>query len=383
MISGVSERRAYARESGLAADLLTAEFLVSPYSSSHTDDFNDNVFDFGKWPNSYGAVDEVGGRARIPCTSGYAGVATAAIYAFDQVFAQLFPPALNGATTECYLSMLVQSGKQNTAVPGTDIGAYVDRVGGTINFINWAGFFDPNTVTITYDPVAHAWVRMRMLSGQLLWETAPDGLTWTIRRTLESPPAWLINTDMQLFFESHRSDGTSNFAEADYFNVAPVSTVSGTISDTLGGLTAPATGVPTVTGSITDTLGGLTAPATGLRTVAGTVTTTLGALTANATGTRTTPGTISDTLGGLTATAIGVRTTPGTSALTLGSLTAAAAGDVTRLGSIATTLGELTAAAIGTVVPFDPITPRPDLGSTSRPTSGTTARPFAGVTARP
>lgn len=285
MLAGVAERRAYARDADVVGDLLVPEFLVGPYSSSHADDFNDNVFDWVKWPNSYGAVDEVGTRGRLPCTTGYSGIATQAKYSFDQVFAQLFPPALAGATSECYLSFLVQSAKQNTAVPGTDIGTYIDRVGGTINFINWVGFFDPDTVTITYDPVAHAWVRMRMLSGQLLWETAPDGATWTIRRTLETPPAWLINTDMQLFFECHRSDGTANFAEVDNFNVPPFSTVAGSISDTLGGLTAPAAGTRTVTGSIADALGGLTAPAVGTRTVPGSISGTLGGLTAPATGT--------------------------------------------------------------------------------------------------
>jgi hypothetical protein len=431
VISGVSERRGYGRGAGLVGDLLTEEFLTGPYASSHTDDFDDNSFDWVKWPNSYGAVAEVGGRARVPTTTSYSGLATQAKYSFDQVFARWWPPALNGGTFDCYFAFFVQSAKQNTAVPGTDVGVIIDVVNNTLSFINWVSFSDANTVAIPYDPVAHAWFRLRMASGQLLYETAPDGLTWTVRRTLEQPPTWLINSDMQLFFESHRGDGTTNFAEVDSFNIAPSGgAVSGTAAANLGGLTATALGVRSSLGATTTNLGGLTATAVGVRSVtatatadlgglsatgAGTVTagttdvtgtaaatlagltataagvrqasgataTTLGALTATAAGFRTVPGTTTITLGALTATAGGSRTTSGPAAANLGALTAAAVGEVARSGMAAATLGALVAAANGVGLTVSKVTLRPSTGTTARPSSTVTTRPLAGTTARP
>ncbi|MFE9015649.1 hypothetical protein [Streptomyces cyaneofuscatus] len=38
--------------------------------------FNDNVVDtVSRWPRSYGSISETGGRARVPCTTGYAAYA--------------------------------------------------------------------------------------------------------------------------------------------------------------------------------------------------------------------------------------------------------------------------------------------------------------------
>lgn len=43
---------------------------------------------------------------------------------------------------------------------------------------------------IPYLPVAHRFWRVRELAGQILWETSPNGQTWTIQR-LETAPAFL------------------------------------------------------------------------------------------------------------------------------------------------------------------------------------------------
>jgi hypothetical protein len=44
-----------------------------------------------------------------------------------------------------------------------------------------------SSTSIAYDGVAHRWLRIRETGGNLLWETAPDGSTWTTRRTISSP----------------------------------------------------------------------------------------------------------------------------------------------------------------------------------------------------
>src|SRR5690606_32997647 len=73
--------------------------------------------------------------------------------------------------------------------------------------------------------------------GQVLWDTSPDGITWTNRRTITTP-AWVttgIDT-VALDMSAHRDVGTADYAEYDNFNVnvsVPV-TGSETPSDTEG-----------------------------------------------------------------------------------------------------------------------------------------------------
>lgn len=40
-----------------------------------------------------------------------------------------------------------------------------------------------NNTSISYDPIAHRWLRLREDSGTLYWETSPDGLNWTVQRS--------------------------------------------------------------------------------------------------------------------------------------------------------------------------------------------------------
>lgn len=245
------------------AGTATAAAKTAAALSTLIDDFNDGSVDFVKWPNSYGSLTETGGRTQIPCTTTYSGLASPATYLFDQLSVQLFPPAQAGAAVECYMSLWAWSAAQNASVSGTYIGATIDRVAGTITFVNFVGFSDGAAVSLTYDPVAHAWVRMRRSAGDVLWETAPDGSTWTTRRTVSSPPTWLFNNDIQVFVECHRLDGTANTGEVDNFNVT-ASTIAGTATITGAGTTSAA-GAVVVSGSASATGAGSTTAAVVLR----------------------------------------------------------------------------------------------------------------------
>jgi SH3-like domain-containing protein len=182
-----------------------------------TDNFNDGVVDSAKWPASFGGYSETGGRARVSCDTGFSAYASAALYTLQESVArcQLFPPAAGGAATEAWAQLLVTS-----STPGTDAVAEVNAATGQLAMRLRAGFIDTGPVLLPYDPVAHAWVRIREASGSLLWETSPDGITWATRRTAASP-AWVSATDLQVQLLAHRDSGTVNFAEFDNFNVAP------------------------------------------------------------------------------------------------------------------------------------------------------------------
>lgn len=365
--------------------------------STLTDNFDDNSIDVVKWPGNYGTTTETGGRARLTCDTSFNAYVSAATYTFDSFYLRAYPAAAAGAASTAYLSVFLASTGQPA---GTNVGYSIDAVTGNVQLINWVGFSDAGLVTLTYDATAHAWLRIGASAGTLVWQTSPDGSTWTTRRSITTP-AWLAAaSDVKVFCEAHRDSGTNNFAEIDNFNTVPFSTVNATGDATLGALTAAATGTRTTPGSAAATLGALTAAATGTRTTPASAAATLGAITAAATGTRTTPAAGDATLGALTAAATGTRTVPAGADATLAGLTAAAIGTRTTPGSAAATLGGITAAAAGrlavaaagtvalgaltaTATAPSRTTPRPDAGTTARPDSGITSRPYAGITARP
>lgn len=187
-----------------------------PSLSSLVDNFNDGIIS-ANWGNSYGGATETSGRARVPCTTGFAGYQTA--YSWTLAGASLFVkvvtvPAASTAT-EAYCGLLV-----NSATDGTRIGFTVKAPGGgTLRMQNDVGYFDASAVEITYDPVNHAFLRLREDGVNVYWDTSPDGTTWTNRRTLASP-AWIATAidACALDMSAHRDAGTSDYAEYDLFN---------------------------------------------------------------------------------------------------------------------------------------------------------------------
>lgn len=185
------------------------------------DDFDDGVVDPVLWSQSYGDPVEAGGRARVPCTTGYAAYRSASIYtlSWSQVALRAFPPAASGATTAAF-SIFVLSD-----VGGTDAGFVIDAAQGAMGLYLRVGYGDGSALYPAYDPVAHAWLRLREDAGTLHWETSPDGRAWTVRRTAASP-AWVAQSTLSLLMESRRDAGTSDFAEADNLNITRAGTVA-------------------------------------------------------------------------------------------------------------------------------------------------------------
>ena len=179
------------------------------------DDFGDNVRDPVLWSQSYGDPVEAGGRARIPCTTGYAAYRSASVYslAWAQVAARVYPPAASGASTAA-MSFLVLSG-----TGGTDAGFLIDAAQTAMGLYLRVGYADGGALFLTYDPVAHAFLRLREDGGTLHWETSADGVAWTVRRTAASP-AWVSQSTLSLLIEAHRDAGADDFAEADQLNTA-------------------------------------------------------------------------------------------------------------------------------------------------------------------
>lgn len=127
--------------------------------------------------------------------------------------------------------------------------------------------------------------------------------------------------------------------------------IAGAVSSTLGAVTASATGAVAIVGAATATLGAVTAAATGTLALSGALSSTLGAVTASATGALDLAGSLSSTLGAVTLTGVGTLVDGGSGALTsaLGAVTATATGALAISGALAGTLGAASLAASGSV----------------------------------
>ena len=193
--------------------------------STLQDTFDDGTIDPVKWSQSYGDPIEADGHAKVPCTTGYAGLRSASSYTLtgSAVFLRVYPPAAGGATSAA-ASIFIQS-----ATGGTDAGFLIDTAGNAVGLYLREGYADGGAVFLTYSPTDHAWIRIREDAGSVYWDTSPDGVTWTNRRTATTP-AWAADTDLSVVIEGHRDAGTDDYVEADNFNVAAVTTYDGSAS---------------------------------------------------------------------------------------------------------------------------------------------------------
>ncbi|OLZ72559.1 hypothetical protein AVW11_03975 [Streptomyces amritsarensis] len=186
------------------------------------DGFNDGTLDTAvRWSGSCGDPDETAGRARVPCTTGFAGLKSASTYTLtgNGAALRLYAPTPDTATTSA-ASVLVLS-----SVGGTDAGFIVDPAQNAVGVYLREGYADGAAVFLTYSATDHAWLRIREDAGTLHWETSPDGTTWTTRRTAATP-AWAADPDLAFLVEGHRDAGAADFIEVDYFNVPPGQTLA-------------------------------------------------------------------------------------------------------------------------------------------------------------
>lgn len=196
------------------------------------DDFSSPVVDTVKWPDNYneflgGALpDQPDGRARVPCNPGFAAYASDNIYtlADSYIFAEVFPPAVGGATGSVFCQLLVLS-----SVVGTQIVFEIDVTSNLLLMTVHVGFTDEGGASMPYDPTEHAWLRVRETGGVLYWETSPDGREWAVQHTATSP-AWVADGNLQAQLLAYRDDGTNDYAEFDNVNLRPTLTDGYTVA---------------------------------------------------------------------------------------------------------------------------------------------------------
>lgn len=191
---------------------------LPPLLENLVDDFDDSSVSAVLWPGAYGGVTETGGRARVPVAAVYAGFKSAAAWQLQgsSVFVEVPTLPALGGTSEAYVGMQVGSGTD-----GTSIGWTYNLISGMLRAVSNAAYWDGAAVSLTYSPTDHRWWRVRETGGTVFWDTSPDGVTWTERRSLATP-AWVVGaTVLPLSLEAVQDTGTPSYAEFDNLNVAP------------------------------------------------------------------------------------------------------------------------------------------------------------------
>jgi hypothetical protein len=124
---------------------------------------------------TYGEATWESGRLRCNSTTAYAGAYTLGSYDFRESFflAQVVaPPA--AASRETTITISGVSG----------YGAAFAVLNSPRQLMMRRKQAANSDTFLTYDPVAHAWLRVRLTGTTLGFDTSPDGVTWTQRRSI-------------------------------------------------------------------------------------------------------------------------------------------------------------------------------------------------------
>jgi len=221
-----------------------------------TDDFDDGTVDAVKWPNSYGTVSESGGVGRVTAGTSLSGYGSDRVYALagSAVSVKATPATISGATEStarlvAYLDPFTTYGSAVQLV--ADNAAATGGLRWTFrlrNVVQWS-----DAIVGAYDPVDHAWLRLREDSGTLYAETSPDGTTWTAQFNRPTPPLVTSSRQVEIELEASRTGGAADgIATFDRLNLGPV-VVAAASTATIAAATAAASISHTPAGAVTAT----------------------------------------------------------------------------------------------------------------------------------
>ncbi|MGV9427050.1 hypothetical protein ACWDO7_22540 [Streptomyces sp. NPDC003656] len=145
---------------------------MAPKLSDLRDYFSAPALD-AVWDNRVGALvlDPAMGRVQLPCTSSYSVLGSSGPWAFTDgsVYAHVIPAPVGAGSTQTIMRVYLDaSNLAQLWVDGGTLKATVINAGTTTTM-----------VIGTYDAYQHAWWRMRESGGQIYFDTATDGVTWT------------------------------------------------------------------------------------------------------------------------------------------------------------------------------------------------------------
>lgn len=200
------------------------------------------------WDDAYGGPTIVAGRGRVPCHAispgvpDYAGLETLGANSrrfVNRHFLVEVPvvPSAGGATAFAVAQVWIGSVAAGFK-SGTRAGFTYNAVTGLLSFDDQIDYSEGGRVSVTYSSAAHRWWKIAHTGTAVTWSTSPTGYdgSWTVQRTLNTPPAWSGAADIGGALESWRDGGTEDYAEFDNVNIVPVAPPSG-VSETWTGTT--------------------------------------------------------------------------------------------------------------------------------------------------
>lgn len=199
-------------------------FNCCPLVETLTDDFT-TLDTATKW-SVWGATPTIsGGRLALDAISAYEGIFSQRTYDVTGSSASIRvaqPP--NTGTGQTSVGLLLRPVVYSNSNEATIVVGYAtgggsgahqllmnERVGGV-----------QNLTSITYDSTAHRYLRIREASGTTYWETSPDGVTWTSRKS-KTTGFDMSNMYVTLLAGNDNSDPSPGTALIDDFNCCPLS----------------------------------------------------------------------------------------------------------------------------------------------------------------
>ncbi|MFH9761309.1 LamG-like jellyroll fold domain-containing protein [Streptomyces anulatus] len=177
------------------------------------DEFDDQRLNSALWTSAGGATETAAGRLRLPATAGVTARYTSLrqwTLVGSQVAVKLVAVPAAGGSSSGYTSLSLVS-----STSGTRLRWYFNAVARDLRAVSDVGGSDGSPVILPYDPIEHAWLRIRETAGTVRWETSSDGWDWVVRRSL-STPAWVGTDQIVTELAASRSGGTADYAEWDY-----------------------------------------------------------------------------------------------------------------------------------------------------------------------
>lgn len=195
-----------------------------------TDDFASGSRDAAKWNLSAGSatIAQTGGRMEVTLptagNSGSRAYVSVNNYDLTESYSLVEVPTVPSTVGDNATYLILKS----SLTGGNWFGISIETFDGgakTIKFNRWSSG-SLSTTSITYDPVAHKYIRIRHSGSNILWETSPDGVTWTTRRSLATP--WAITSmGVTLGATKDSNTGSPGIAAFDNFNLPPVAQSAG------------------------------------------------------------------------------------------------------------------------------------------------------------
>ncbi|KPL29065.1 hypothetical protein JI76_28490 [Streptomyces anulatus] len=192
------------------------------------DEFDDQRMNATLWTSAGGATETAGGRLRLPAASGVTARYTSLrqwTLTGSQVTVKLVAPPTAGGSSSAYTSLSLVS-----ATSGTRLRWYVNSVARDLRAVSDVGGSDGSAVILPYEPIEHAWLRIRETAGTVYWETSSDGWDWVTHRSL-STPAWVSADQIVVELAASRSGGTPDYAEWDYLGAVVRPRFYGTVNE--------------------------------------------------------------------------------------------------------------------------------------------------------